>query len=158
MLRKVLIGALMLTALFAAPAAAQYQDFAITPGTVTVGGNASFQGSGCAAGSTVVISVNNGGSLDVMASVTADASGDFSGSFVADFAPGSYTVTATCGDLVRTAPLMVRAVSVTTPETGTGGSSLPRTGSNTNTMALVGAGLLLVGGGAILATRKRTVA
>ena len=38
MLRKVLIGALMITALLAAPATAQYGDFAITPGSVSVGG------------------------------------------------------------------------------------------------------------------------
>ena len=155
MLRKVLIGALMLTALVAGPAAAQYPDFAITPGTVNVGGNATFQGSGCAPGSTVTITIDG----KVVATVTADASGDYNGSFVADMAPGTYTVTATCGDVVRTTPLTVRSVSVTPPPTGgTGGTSLPRTGSNTNTMALVGAGLLLLGGGAILATRKRTIA
>ena len=34
---------------------------------------------------------------------------------------------------------------------------LPRTGSNSNTMALVGAGMLALGG-AMLATRKRTAA
>jgi LPXTG-motif cell wall-anchored protein len=153
MLRKVLIGALMLTALLAAPAAAQYADFAITPGTVSVGGNATFQGSGCAPGSTVTITIDG----KVMATVTADASGDYNGAFKADMAPGTYTVTATCGNVVRTTPLTVRGVSVT-PPTGTGGGSLPRTGSNTNTMALVGAGLLLLGGGAILATRKRTIA
>ena len=155
MLRKVLIGALMLTALVAGPAAAQYPDFAITPGTVNVGGNATFQGSGCAPGSTVTITIDG----KVMATVTADASGDYNGSFVANMAAGTYTVTATCGDVVRTTPLTVRSVAVTPPPTsGTGGTSLPRTGSNTNTMALVGAGLLLLGGGAILATRKRTIA
>lgn len=152
MLRKVLIGALMLTALFAAPAAAQYPDFAITPGTVNVGGNATFQGSGCAPGSTVTITIDG----KVMATVTADASGDYSGSFKADLAPGSYNVTATCGDVIRTSPLTVRSVAVTPPSTG--GGALPRTGSNSNVMALVGAGLLVLGGGAILATRKRTVA
>lgn len=156
MLRKVLIGALMLTALVAGPAAAQYPDFAITPGTVNVGGNATFQGSGCAPGSTVTITIDG----KVVATVTADASGDYNGSSVADMAPGTYTVTATCGDVVRTTPLTVRSVAVTPPPPGggTGGTSLPRTGSNTNTMALVGAGLLLLGGGAILATRKRTIA
>lgn len=155
MLRKVLIGALMLTALFAAPAAAQYPDFAITPGTVNVGGNATFQGSGCAPGSTVTITIDG----KVVATVTADASGDYNGSFKADLAPGTYTVTATCGDVVRTSPLTVRSVAVTPPaRPGTGGGSLPRTGSNSNVMALVGAGLLVLGGGAVLATRKRTVA
>jgi LPXTG-motif cell wall-anchored protein len=153
MLRKVLIGALMLTALLAAPAAAQYADFVITPGTVSVGGNATFQGSGCAPGSTVTITIDG----KVMATVTADAGGDYNGAFKADLAAGTYTVTATCGNVVRTTPLTVRGVSVT-PPAGTGGGSLPRTGSNTNTMALVGAGLLLLGGGAILATRKRTIA
>jgi LPXTG-motif cell wall-anchored protein len=157
MLRKVLIGALMLTALVAGPAAAQYPDFAITPGTVNVGGNATFQGSGCAPGSTVTITIDG----KVVATVTADASGDYNGSFVADMAPGTYTVTVTpVATWSAPPPLTVRSVAVTPPPPGggTGGTSLPRTGSNTNTMALVGAGLLLLGGGAILATRKRTIA
>lgn len=152
MLRKVLLGALMVVALFAAPASAQYGDFVVNPGTVSVGGNAAFQGRGCAPGSSVVLTINGA----TVATVTADASGDFSGSFSANLPAGSYSVVATCGDLVRTSPLAVRSTSAGSP--GTGGTSLPRTGSNSDTLALVGAGLLLAGGAAVLATRKHSAA
>jgi LPXTG-motif cell wall-anchored protein len=150
MVRKVLIGALMLVALFAAPASAQYPDFTVNPGSVEVGGNATFQGRGCQPGETVTITIDG----RVMATVEADGAGEFSGSFRADLAPGNYTVVATCGDVVNTSPLQVRGAS-TTPPPSTGGGALPRTGSDSNTLALVGAGLLLAGGGAMLVARKR---
>lgn len=156
MIRKVLIGALMLVAVFAAPAAAQYDDFVVNPGSVVSGGNATFTGSGCAAGATVTITIDG----KVMATVTADAAGNYSGSFLANMAAGTYTVTSTCGDLVRTSPLNVQSATVGRPGpgSGTGGSSLPRTGSNSNSMALVGFGLLAIGGGFMLATRNRRTA
>lgn len=156
MVRKVLIGALMLVALFAAPAAAQYPDFTVTPGGVEAGGSAGFQGSGCQPGETVVVTVDG----RVVATVVADAGGDYSGSFVVDLAPGEYTVTATCGNVVNTSPLLVRGVTQTsTPPTsrpgGTAGAPLARTGSNVNGLALAGAALLLAGGGAMVVARKR---
>lgn len=154
MVRKVLIGALMLVALFAAPAAAQYPDFTVTPGGVESGGSAGFQGSGCQPGETVVVTING----RVMATVVADASGDYSGSFVVDLAPGEYTVTATCGNVVNTSPLLVRGVAQTAPTTtrpGVAGAPLARTGSNVNGLALAGAALLLAGGGAMVVARKR---
>ena len=152
MVRKVLIGAAMILALFAAPAAAQYGDFNITPGTVPPGGNATFQGSGCAPGSTVTITING----QTVATVVANGSGEYSGSFVANLTAGTYTVTATCGDVVRTSPLVVQGVSTSRPGTGgTGSAPLARTGSDSNNLVLLGAGLLVVGGGAMVAARKR---
>ena len=148
MLRKVLIGALMITALLAAPATAQYGDFAITPGSVSVAGVATFQGRGCSPGSTVTITT--GGT--VLTTVTADSAGDFRGAFNANLSVGSHTITATCGDVVRSSPLNVLSTSGAPRPTG----PLPRTGSNSTTMALVGAGMLALGG-AVLATRKRAI-
>jgi LPXTG-motif cell wall-anchored protein len=154
MVRKVLIGAVMVVALFAAPASAQYNNFTITPAGVQAGGNATFQGGGCAPGSTVTLSVNG----QTLTSVVANAQGQYSGSFVVNLPPGNYTVTATCGNVVNTHPLNVRGVSTSTPRPGSGGvggAPLARTGSNTNTLAVAGAALLLVGGGAMVAARKR---
>ena len=150
MVRKVLIGAVMMVALFAAPAAAQYPTFVVNPGTVDQGGNATFQGSGCAPGATVTITING----QTFATVTANGQGQYNGSFVADLAPGTYTVTATCGDLVQTSPLTVRGVSAG-DRPGGGGAPLARTGSSTNALALAGAALLAVGGGAMVVSRKR---
>ncbi len=166
MVRKVLIGAVMVAALFASPAAAQYSDFVVNPGAVDEGGTATFQGSGCPPGATVTITIDG----RTFATVVANDAGQYNGSFVADLAPGNYTVTATCGDVVNTSPLTVRGVSTSQPdESGDGGGTgdiggvgggggrapLPRTGSNTNTLALMGAALLVVGGGAMVASRKR---
>lgn len=152
MVRKVLIGAAMILALFAAPAAAQYPDFVVTPGGVTAGGAATFQGSGCAPGATVTVTIDG----RLMTTVVADGSGEYNGSFIADLAPGEYTVTATCGDVVNTSPLTVRGVSTSAPRPGgTGGAPLARTGSDTNGLLVAGAALLLVGGGAMVAARKR---
>lgn len=166
MIRKVLIGALMIVAVFAAPAAAQYDTFTVSPGGVESGGTTTFQGDGCEPGSTVTISIDG----DTLATVVANDQGQFTGSIVVDLPAGDYTVTATCGDVVQTAPLNVRGVSDSTttapdptapapaPGPGVGGqgggSPLPRTGSNTTSLVLVGA-LLLAGGGAMVVARKR---
>ncbi len=157
MVRKVLIGAVMIVALFAAPASAQYPSFVVTPGGVEVGGDAAFQGSGCQPGEEVVVTIDG----NVVATVNADANGEYSGSFTVNLAPGEYTVVATCGDVVNTSPLLVRGAAEErpTPPTATppstGGGTLVRTGSNANTLALVGAALLVAGGGAMVVARKR---
>ena len=152
MVRKILLGAVMIVALFAAPASAQYPSFTVTPGTISVGGNATFQGKGCQPNETVTVSIDGA----VVATVTADATGDYNGSFAVNLKPGQYTVVATCGDVVNTSPLLVRGSSQTTPpSTGGTGTPLPRTGSNVNTLGLIGAGLLLAGGGAMVVARKR---
>ena len=87
--------------------------------------------------------------------------------------PGRYIVAAECTDvngqtLTRTQDLIVTGAGNggtsnpgTGASTGTGSSSgsrsggLPRTGSELNGIALVGAGLLAVGGLVLLSTRKR---
>lgn len=156
MVRKVLIGALMLVAVLAAPAAAQYPPFIVTPSGVEAGGTVTFRGSGCEPGETVTLTVNG----QVLTTTTADNNGDYSGSFVVNLAPGNYTVLATCGDVVNRHPLNVRGAGVSQPGRpggaagGAAGAPLPRTGSNVNNLGLVGAALLLVGGGAMVA-RKR---
>ena len=106
---------------------------------------------------------------ETLATVVADDQGNYSGTVVVDLPAGNYTATATCGDLVQTAPLNVRGVSESTTTTTApapapapgpgvggqgGGSPLPRTGSNTTSLVLVG-GLLLAGGGAMVVARKR---
>ena len=150
MVRKAIFGAAMIVALFAAPASAQYGGFSVNPGSIRPGGQANFQGSGCAAGSTVTISI--GGTT--VGTATAGANGQFNGHFTANLGTGTYQVTATCGSKTQTAPLLVRSADVTNNQ-GNKGGTLARTGSNLDTMGLVGAALLVAGGGVVLATRKR---
>ena len=47
MLRKMLMGALLLIALAASPAAAQYDTVGVSPGTVTPGGTVTLTGQAC---------------------------------------------------------------------------------------------------------------
>ncbi|MEO6627031.1 MAG: LPXTG cell wall anchor domain-containing protein [Aquihabitans sp.] len=157
MVRKVLLGAVMIVALFAAPAAAQYGTFTVNPGSVRPGGQASFNGKGCKAGETVTVTVQG----TVVATVTAKPNGSFNGNFTVNLPSGNYTVVSTCGSLVQSAPLLVRSANASNSPGGTGGTggtTLPRTGSNIDTLGLMGAALLVAGGGVMLATRKRRVA
>lgn len=160
MVRKVLLGAVMIVALFAAPAAAQYGTFNVNPGSTRPGGQANFNGSGCKPGEAVTITIDG----KVVATVTAKPNGSYNGNFTVNLPNGNYTVVSTCGSVVNNAPLLVRSANVSNKPNapGKGGSkgsgTLPRTGSNIDTLGLMGAALLVAGGGVMLATRKRRVA
>ena len=162
MFRRMVIGALLLVALVAAPAAAQY-DFTVSPGDVVPGGSVTVSGSGCQPGETVTITLTQVaatkavGDSVVIATATTDANGAFTITFVVPegTAVGSYTLTANCGghqvgvgDLNVVAP----GTATTTP-----GSTTPivRTGSDLTPLGLVGAALITVGGIILIATRTR---
>ncbi|QXC61324.1 LPXTG cell wall anchor domain-containing protein [Aquihabitans sp. G128] len=184
MIRKVLIGATMLVALFAAPAAAQYDPTVVNPGTVVQGGQVTVSGSGCQPNQEITITVypeseealagNPTVAPVITVKTTSDENGNYSVSFTvpSTLAPGAYDVLGPCPpkggvdvNANRAAPKLyylgrfvvtAPTTPVTTPGTGgTGGTSLPRTGSNTSGMGLVGAGLLAAGGLLLLGTRKR---
>ena len=165
MFRRMLIGAALLLAVAAAPAAAQY-PFNVTPGAVVAGGAVTVSGAGCSAGAEVVITVTEAASTvravgDVIytTTITADENGEFSVTFniPAGTAVGRYLVTATC-DGVEVANAYIDVVDATTPTTTPGGGStgpIVRTGSDLNGLGLVGAGLITVGGIVLIATRSR---
>lgn len=172
MLRKILFATLLMTGLAAAPALAQY-GFTVTPGEVTPGSTISITGEGCEPGSEVTIGLSAEGSDDVvtLATTTADDQGDvlLDATIPEDAAPGTYSVSMTCGDHVLSETITVTEASdgeptttttaAPTPTTGgdSGGSSgpLPQTGSNLNGFGLTGAGLLAAGGVLLVATRRR---
>lgn len=172
MIRKILITALAMMALVAAPAAAQYEPIVVQPGRVPPGGTVTVTGSACAPGDTVVITLQADGPAAirsaplqaepvVVATVTADAEGNFSASFVvpADAKLGWYTVTATCGSITRHKRIQVaEADTPATTVPSKPGGNLPKTGSNLNGFGLAGAGLLAVGGLFLLAANKRRTA
>jgi LPXTG-motif cell wall-anchored protein len=183
MIRKMLLGAVMLVALFAAPAAAQY-PFTVTPTDVLPGSLVNLKGEGCAPQSEVKIKVTYiesyvGAEVPkpiAAYSTTADAEGKFSYSFrmPADAQPGVYELEARCPagasstraegvlegpDLVFRDYLIIPLS--TTPTTtpggggGTGNGTIVRTGSELNGLAIAGAAMLGLGGAFLLATRSR---
>ena len=171
MVRKLLITATVMVALLAAPAAAQYPDIVVQPQRTPPGGTVTVSGRGCQPGEEVVITPRRarpsqsqatdqwtGGK--VVATTTAAADGSFTTSFKvpAHTPTGTYDVIAKCGDLVQTQQIEVLGTDVVAPtDSGTGATSgsLPRTGSNLNTVGLAGAVLLVVGGLFLLSSRKR---
>lgn len=182
MLRRMLIGAAILVALMAAPAAAQY-PFNVSPGTVVAGADVTISGSGCAPQSTVSVKVTQRatGKVVYTGSGQTDAQGEFTFTFKmpADAAPGWYDLEARCpldgstaadsgralqgvpegNDLVFRAEIYVtgETPATTAPSTGSGGTTTPivRTGSDLNGLGLAGAGLITVGGIILIATRSR---
>lgn len=164
MFRRMLIGATLLIALAAAPAAAQY-PFNVSPGTVVAGGQLTVSGKGCDPGAEVTISMVEAaaqkavGDVIFTTTVTADENGEFTYTFTvpAGTPVGTYQVTAECNDGVVFSAF-VDVVDSTTPTTTPGGGStgpIVRTGSDLNGLGLVGAGLITVGGIILIATRTR---
>jgi hypothetical protein len=172
-----LIAAMALVALAAAPAAAQY-DFSVSPTVVQAGGVVNISGEGCGPFSTVTVKVTQRSSGDVIFSGLdqTDAAGEFSFDITlpSNLAPGFYDLEARCpldgsldrstrlqgvvegDDLVFRAVIEIVADGGGTP--GGGGvddGDIVRTGSDLNGLGLLGAGLLTVGGLVLIATKSR---
>lgn len=164
MFRRMLIGALLLVALMAAPAAAQY-DFTVTPGVVEQGGAVTVSGQGCSPGAEVTITLTQLtdaraiGDTIVVATVIADENGEFTVTFdiPEGTAVGTYEVAATCdGQEVRSAIIEVVGPSTATTTPGTPpDDDIVRTGSDLNGLGLLGAGLITAGGIVLIATKAR---
>ncbi|MCU1372662.1 MAG: cell wall anchor protein [Ilumatobacteraceae bacterium] len=167
MFRRMLIGATLLIALAAAPAAAQY-PFNVSPGTVVAGGSVTVSGKGCSPNAPVTITMVEGaaqkavGDVIFETTITSDENGEFTFTFTVPVGTpvGTYEVKAECNDgVVFSAFIDVvdSTTATTTPGTGSTGSSGPivRTGSDLNGLGLAGAGLITVGGIILIATRSR---
>lgn len=164
MVRKMLLGAVLLVALFAAPAAAQY-PFTVTPTEVRPGSLVNIKGSGCAANEQVNVKLTYVESFvgapvpTVIAEYTtkADAEGAFNYSFEmpADAKPGKYLVEASCGTLVFSDTLTLGEETTPTTTPGSDDGEIVRTGSDLNGLGIAGAAMLGIGGAILLATRSR---
>jgi hypothetical protein len=171
MFRKMLIIATALVALAAAPASATY-DVAVNPGSVVPGGTVTVTGGGCEPYVTVQVTFtphgdeasDNGTALPpdavVVATGTTDAEGEYAVEFVVPTgtAAGTYDVDVYCDGLRvggETVEVAGANVATTQPGGGTGDGNLVRTGSDLNGLGLLGAGLLVAGGIALIATRSR---
>jgi LPXTG-motif cell wall-anchored protein len=147
----VVLGALC----FASAAGAQYQPgqpgLVLTPSTTTPGSQVTALGFGCGAGQVVEILIN--GVVVATGHAIDDGKGSFTIVFTAPTEPGTYTVTAKCGDTLVSSILTVIAAPVTPTEAP---APLPVTGSD-STLPLTRVGLLLVaaGGLLVLAVRRR---
>jgi hypothetical protein len=165
-IRRVVIGALLLVMVAASPAAAQYDDFTITPGSVQPGGTVTVTGQGCSPGAEVTITLTEGdtsaakaaGDVIATTTVTADEDGRFNTTITvpAGTPAGVYSVDATCdGVLVGHAVIDVLDATAA-PNTGAGASGpIVRTGSDLTGLGMIGAALLTVGGIVLIATRSR---
>jgi hypothetical protein len=164
MFRKMLIGALALVALAAAPAAAQYN--LDVGGELVPGGEVTVSGDSCAFDAEVEVRLTQltsdraVGDTTVVATGTADGEGNYDITFQlpADLEPGTYEISVYCnGAFVRSAQVQIQeaGTATTQPGSGSGGGPIVRTGSDLNGLGLVGIGLLTVGGIILIATKTR---
>ncbi len=154
-MKKVLLVAVAIVALWASPAAAQYgPDFTATlsASNVRPGSTVVVDGS-CSAGGSVVVALGS----RTLGSTTVGADGLYSVSItVPQLDRGSHTLRVSCGEQVRQLSFTVGAAGgATTPSPSTGSGALVRTGSDTGTLLRVGAVLLLAGAVLVVAVRRR---
>jgi LPXTG-motif cell wall-anchored protein len=154
-LSAMVLTALAATAMLATSAGAQYvpgqPGIIVVPGTTTVGGTFTVEGSGCPADVTVTIQING----ITIGTVTSNGDGDFlTGNLTLppSITPGQYTVHALCGSLDLTAVLSVSALA---PVTTAAAATLPVTGTDSGGWIKVGLSLVAIGGLLVLATRRR---
>lgn len=171
MLRKVMLGAVLLVALAASPAYGQYPTVVVNPGQVSAGGAVTVTGNGCVPNAPIAVTVTSadGGSPVATANTTSDGNGEFSVSVTipAGTAVGSYVVAASnCSDTTSLEVVGTSTTPTTSPGNAPGGNApggtgsvgsgtLPRTGSNISQLGLIGVGLLTVGGLVLVATKRR---
>jgi hypothetical protein len=153
-----LAAALVALFLFSGPSGAQYGgvfEATISDVTVVAGQSVTIDGT-CEDGTEVAVTIDDDASIVPLGTIPVDDDGTFSGSVtIPSLAPGTYQVFAECGSEVLT--IDVEVVTASTPGTppSSGGDTLARTGSATDTLAKVGGGLLLAGAAATLLSAKR---
>ncbi|WP_426574100.1 Ig-like domain-containing protein [Aquihabitans sp. McL0605] len=118
--------------------------------TVVRGESVDVSGKGCAAGSEVTVTFDDG---TVLGTFTTDANGDFTAKITipSDSTLGMHLVTATCGDVQQFLNVNVLAESVNNVDDGT----LARTGSsNTGPLVGIGAAAIVLGGAFLYGARR----
>lgn len=111
-------------------------------------------GEGCAAGSTVTVTLRNSESVE-LGTTTANGQGSFSISVTIPLntTPGEHEVVATCGPLSMSSQLIIASSAAALPTSAHG--PLPLTGWDTRAPLLAGLALIMFGSSAVLAARKR---
>jgi LPXTG-motif cell wall-anchored protein len=121
--------------------------FTIDDPTLGRGQEFHLSGTGCLPGATVAVTFDG----RQIGAPSADGDGSFElvGIVPQAAAPGRFTVTATCGDLVQSLEVTVSAEAVATP------ASMPRTGTEIGPLLRTAAAMVLVGIGLVLLARRR---
>lgn len=154
-------------ALLTGPASAQvppatYQPNAtqtLSATVVTPGQVITVSGTGCPANSKVSTRFDT----TPVGSTVADSMGSYTErvTIPTNATVGTHTIVSTCGSVVLSSTITVRAASTggtggtTTGTTGTTGGTLPRTGANSRPLVNMGLGLLAVGGLFLVVARKK---
>jgi hyaluronoglucosaminidase len=164
-IRRLLVGAalgVLASIALAAPTSAAAEPtyppsvggLTVSATTVAPGGSVTVTGSGFMAGSTVTVTVTNGGVVVASFTVTANSAGVVSAS-LALTASGTNTITLTGVDPNGAARVLVSTVFVVPSAASGSGSGLPNTGASIGTPLALGGVLILSGAGVVLATRRR---
>lgn len=154
----ILVVAAVIASLFVGSVAGAFYagdpTFTASSPSVLAGGEVNLTGTGCQPGELVTFSFGG----ESAGSATADGTGSFSFALTVPEStpPGTYTVTASCGELVQSFELTVAGGGDLGAPIGTG--SLSRTGTEVGPLAALGIGLIVIGGIFILQLRRRSVA
>ena len=141
MIRRLLVIVFAAMAFLAAPAFGQDYPGPSVGAEVLGNGFVRVTGTGCPPGSDVLVEVQGGASAEGVA----DETGAFDIDVVIGTAPGTYTITVTCGDVVQVFTVTIPAAAPL-PDTGAG-TSIP--------MTRLGAVLVAAGGLAVYLARRR---
>lgn len=157
MLRRLIVLSAALLMVFASAAHAQYvpgqPGFILDPNQVLEGGaTTTASGVGCPPSTNVVFTIDGVQVGTTVSRPDPDGSFDATLSIPASFAPGEYTVVATCGNVRMTNTLTITAVPTSEPTSAT---TLPRTGSDSMLLVRIGLALAATGGLLVLGTQKR---
>lgn len=174
-LSKALVPLIVMVSVVLAPIAVGAASAAYGPGTCatptvrvspsTVGRGQTFTVgiSGTCANVAFTIQVRSHNITDTLGTLTTNASGSASGSFVmpTNIADGTQTITVTSSfGTTGSAPITVSGgAAYTGPGAGSGSSSsgLPLTGTDAEATAAIGAGAVLLGGLLVMAVRRRRI-
>lgn len=162
--RLMLIPAVFLVVLsiIALPSTAHAQyvpgepGFILDPDTVEEGGASSFvSGVGCPRDTAVDVTIEGQSVGSTRSRNDPDGTFETTIQIPASLAPGEYVVTVTCG-VVRMTNILTVTAKPTTATTGTsGGSNLPRTGSDSMILIRIGLMAVTLGGLLVLGARAK---
>lgn len=124
------------------------------PGPYTPGQQIQIIGTGFPPGCEVTITVDG----VIVGTATTDANGAFSFGVTLGSTIGTVTIGVSAGSFTRDLSIQVgtaATTATTTPSTPTTAAPLPRTGSDSRTLAGVAFGLVALGGGIVMTTKRR---
>jgi LPXTG-motif cell wall-anchored protein len=156
----VVLGSLLVLAMFSTAAFAQYptaEAFGVgcTPERQVAGQLTTCTVVGAVPGETLTVTVRAGNTLVLSETLTADEDGRASFSFTVPEGRAAVVIQVVGSESGTTSTTLLPAQAADRAVERARGSDLPRTGQDTAILALGGALLLAVGGGAVARSRRR---